>query len=97
MTMIKSSPTIPLPHSWDLRSWETAAPHVWPHNEIAARRVLRVHRTELQAAGALTRIGRNLVVLGNGYMKWLASQAANVTEYDVPMNRPEHAHKRFHG
>jgi hypothetical protein len=97
MPTIKSSPTIPLPHSWDLKSWETAAAHVWPHNEIAARRILRAHRAELQAAGALTRIGRRLVFLGNGYMKWLASQAPNVSEYDVPMNRPEHAAKRFGG
>jgi hypothetical protein len=97
MPTIKSSPTIPLPHSWDLRSWQTIAAHVWPHNEMAARRLLRAHRAELQAAGALTRIGRSLVFLGSGYMKWLASQAPNVTELDVPMNRPEHAAKRFGG
>jgi len=95
MPMIKSSPTSPVPHSWDLRSWEAAAPHVWPHNEVAARRILKTRRAELQAAGALTRIGRNLVFLGAGYQKWLASQAPNVTDYDVPMNRPEHAAKRF--
>jgi hypothetical protein len=97
MPTIKSSPTIPLPHSWDLRSWQTIAAHGWPHNEMAARRLLRAHRAELQAAGALTRIGRSLVFLGSGSMKWLASQAPNVTELDVPMNRPEHAAKRFGG
>jgi hypothetical protein len=97
MPTIKTAPTVPVPHSWDLKSWKSTAAHVWPHDEIAARRILRAHRAELQAAGALTRIGRNLVFLGNGYMKWLASQAAQVTEFDVPMNRPEHAAKRFGG
>ncbi|HEY2781991.1 MAG TPA: hypothetical protein VGI90_14505 [Steroidobacteraceae bacterium] len=92
MPIKSSTPT--LPHSWDLRTWPEG---VWPNSDEAARRLLRSHRAELQAAGALTRIGRNLVFMGAGYQKWLASQAPNVTQYDVPMNRPEHASKRFGG
>jgi hypothetical protein len=94
---IKSNPRAPVPHSWDLKSWESQAGHVWPHDESHARRVLRAHRAELYAAGALTRIGRNLVFLGPGYQRWLASNMRRVTELDVPMNRPENADKRFGG
>lgn len=89
--MAKALP-LALPHSWDLETWPA---HVWPCERERARLVVRAHKAELHAFGALTRIGRTLVFLGAGYQKWLASNVSRVTEFDVPMNRPEHAHKRF--
>ncbi len=87
----------PLLQSWSLRTWQDQAPHVWPGNGELGRTVIRHHKAELHAAGALTRIGRELIIIGAGYQKWLASNAARVTDYDVPMNRPEHAAKRRGG
>lgn len=91
----KASPLASIPHSWDLESWEEKAGGIWPYNKERARRIVRRYKPELQAAGALSRVGRTLVILGNGYQRWLESNAARVSNYDVPMNRPEHADKRF--
>jgi hypothetical protein len=55
--------------------------------------VVRGHRAEMHALGALTRIGRTLVFRGAGYEKWLNANAPRV-DYELPMNAPEHAHKR---
>jgi hypothetical protein len=93
--MTKSTAVLQPPHSWDLKTWETQAPHVWPGNGQQARALIRHHRAELTSFGALTRIGRKLVIIGVGYQKWLASNAARVAEYEVPMNSPQHASKRF--
>jgi hypothetical protein len=66
----------PAPHSWDLEHWPS---NVYPHSESRARWLLRAHRDELLAAGALTRIGREIVVLGARYSRWLESKS-----HDVP-------------
>lgn len=87
----------PLLQSWSLRTWEQQAPHVWPGNADLARKILRAHKAELHAAGALCRIGRELIFIGAGYQRWLSSNAHRVTEFDVPMNKPEHVAKRFGG
>jgi hypothetical protein len=85
--------TITLPFSWTIKTWP---PGVYPYEGGSkARHLLRVHQDKLMAAGALTRIGHEIVVLGSGYAKWMASNAPRVTEYDVAANRDEHAHKRF--
>ena len=63
------------PHSWDLEHWP---PTVWPHNESRARYLLRAFRTELLNAGALTRKGRELVVLGAAYVRWLQAGTKDV-------------------
>jgi len=44
--------------------------------------VLRSFRGELVAAGALSRSGKALIVLGRGYAKWLANRAAYVAEFE---------------
>jgi hypothetical protein len=41
----------------------------------------RAYRDELLAAGALTRVGRELVVLGARYARWLESRACEVPGY----------------
>ena len=66
------------PHSWDLQHWPQT---VYPHSESRARWLLRAHRKELLAAGALARVGRELVVFGDRYTRWLQAQSANVPGY----------------
>jgi hypothetical protein len=70
------------------------APHVFPNTTQAARYVVRFHRAELIAAGALVRVGRELCILGGPYAKWLVRKARLVASYTVPMNAPEHAARR---
>ncbi len=73
------------PHSWDLEHWPA---DVYPHSESRARWLLRTHRSELLEAGALTRVGRELVVLGARYSRWLERKAADVPGYDIRTQRP---------
>ena len=75
---------IPVPHSWDFEHWPQA---VYPHTESRARWLMRAHRDELLAAGALVRVGRELVVLGEPYARWLQAQAANVPGFESNANR----------
>ena len=78
----KKNPPPTLPHSWGLHDWPAG---VWPGAD-RARYVLRAHRTELIRYGALTRIGRELVVLGAGYAQFLAAQTERVESYQIPPN-----------
>jgi len=73
------------PHSWAIESWPA---EVHPNRPNRARYLIRTHRDELMAAGALVRVGRELVVLGARYTKWLELQASRVPDYDVAANRP---------
>lgn len=81
-----------LPHDWTFNCWPT---DVFPYQGSRAKHLVRQNQGALLAAGALTRIGKHLVILGAGYSKWLASNAVRVETYDVPANRPQHAHKRW--
>jgi hypothetical protein len=91
--MAKTATTIPqLPYSWTFNTWPA---EVWPHSGSRARHLVKQHSGELRAAGALTRPTKEMVILGVGYGKWLASRANRVVEFEVAANRPEHAHKRF--
>jgi hypothetical protein len=81
-----------LPHDWTIKTWPR---DVYPYDGIKARHLLRINQSKLLAAGALTRIGREIVVLGAGYAKWMASNAPRVTDFEVAANRPENAPKRF--
>ena len=66
-------------HSWDFDNW----PHsVWPNDPDRARWVVRSNRRELMAEGALSRVGKRLVILERGYSRWLARQADRVTWFD---------------
>jgi hypothetical protein len=73
----------PAPHSWDLEYWPL---EVWPHTPGRARYVLRAHRAELIAAGAISRVGRELIVLGARYTRWLESRTTAVPDYDIAPN-----------
>lgn len=68
-----------IPHSWGLATWP---PSVYPNDPARARWILRSYRHELLAAGALTRSGKALVVLGRGYARWLAQRMPRVAEFE---------------
>jgi hypothetical protein len=74
----------PAPHSWAIPNWPN---FVYPHSSDKARYLVRCNRTALVNAGALTRIGRDLVVLGAPYSKWLESQSARVDGFQIAPNR----------
>lgn len=61
--------------SWDLEHWPA---DVYPHSESRARYLVRAYRDELIRAGALTRVGRELVVMGDGYARFLKERTVNV-------------------
>lgn len=74
-----------LPHSWAIEKWPES---VFPHTTDRGRYVVRMHRRELEAAGALTRVGRQLVILGAEYSRWLQSRKPKVIEHpEIAPNR----------
>jgi hypothetical protein len=73
------------PHSWGVTSWPEA---IWPHTPERARWLIRAHRNSLLNAGCLSRVGRELVVIGSRYERWLMRQANNVQGYVFPGSRP---------
>ena len=79
-----------LPHSWAIDQWPAG---VYPNNVTKARYVVRVHRDELVLSGALTRVGRNLIVLGAGYNKWLQKKAGRVADFSIAPNRSQPAER----
>lgn len=72
------------PHSWDIANWP---PPVWPHDPQRARYIVRAFRDDLLRAGAVARVGRELVIIGDRYTRWLQLQAANVPGYESNANR----------
>lgn len=72
------------PHSWDLEHWPQS---VYPHTTGRARYLVRSHRDKLVAAGALTRVGREFVIFGAPYTKFLQSMAGNVASFEIAANR----------
>jgi hypothetical protein len=74
--------------SWSVNNW----PHdVWPNSAAKARYVVRAHRESLILAGALSRVGRDLIILGNRYEKWLQKQSARVPDFSIAPNRTKEA------
>lgn len=79
------------PHSWSVARWPS---HVWPGDSTKGRRFVRTYEDQLIAAGALTRMGRDLVVMGGPYTAFMSAQRERVRDFDVPANRPEQLAKR---
>jgi hypothetical protein len=73
-----------LPHSWRLADWP---PNVAPNRPSAAKHMVRTHRTELIEVGALVRVGRDLIILGEGYSIFLARKLRRVEGYEIAPNR----------
>jgi hypothetical protein len=47
---------------------------------------VRVHRDDLLQASALARVGRELVVFGAAYTRWLQRKASRVADFDIAPN-----------
>jgi hypothetical protein len=62
-------------------------PDVWPGDQRKADRVVRQFRAELVAAGALVRVGRELIILEARYEAWLSRHDSEVENFDVAANR----------
>ena len=76
-------------------AWE---PLYYPFTPERASVLCLKYAAELAECGALVRIGKEKVVIATAYLWWLLQHKDQVTNYDVPANRPEHAAKRFgHG
>ena len=73
----------PIPHSWPIEEWPA---HVFPNKPTAGRHIVRKHRDELLAMGALTRVGRQLVIFGEGYGRFLARKIDKVAGYQIAPN-----------
>lgn len=73
-----------IPHSWDLEHWPDS---VYPHGESRGRYLVRIYRDELIAGGVLTRVGRELVVLGARYSRWLERKTVDVPGFEIAANR----------
>jgi hypothetical protein len=71
------------PQSWDLEHWPA---HVYPHEKGRARYLIRAHKYDLIAAGALARIGREFVIIGVPYVRWLQKQTARAAVYSIAPN-----------
>jgi hypothetical protein len=69
-----------LPHSWPVADWPAT---VYPNRSNAARWLVRSHKDDLMACGALTRINRELVILGEGYARFLARKIERVESFDA--------------
>jgi hypothetical protein len=80
MTLKKIPAATARPLSWSLNSWPA---DVFPNNTKRARHLVNAHRDALIAEGALSRPGREIVVLGDAYGRWLTKQAARVSGLGV--------------
>ena len=61
--------------SWSVSTWPN---DVYPNDPKRARYLVRVHKDDLLRFGALARVGRELIIFGKGYQKWLQRKAVNV-------------------
>lgn len=77
-----------LPHSWPVSDWPES---VTPGNSRAGKHLVRVNKEELMECGALCRVGRNLMILGEGYAVFLARKMKCVEGFKIAPNqqRPE--------
>jgi hypothetical protein len=75
---------IPMPHSWSICHWPE---NVFPNSVSRARYLVRVHKLDLIAAGALVRVGRELVVIGVKYGRWLERRGAEVVACEPNVTR----------
>jgi hypothetical protein len=82
MTRAAVKPT--LAHSWTLENWPS---DVFPNDTERARYVVRMHKAELLAAGAIARVGRQLVFFGANYQRWMETKRADVPNFKIAPNR----------
>ena len=73
-------------HSWAIKDWPI---EYYPNSPEKARYLVRTNRVELAAAGALVRVGRELVIIREPYLQWMQEKRTGVHGYDCPANRPK--------
>jgi len=78
-----ASKTSPL-HSWSIKDWPS---DIYPNSPRKARYLVRAYRDELTAASALVRVGRELVIIGTPYVRWMQKKGASVHGYECPANK----------
>jgi hypothetical protein len=84
MSKPREVPAVPAPHSWPADQWPA---HVFPGEPGKGKYLVRAHQDELVAAGALVRLGRNRVVIGAPFCRWLASKGDKVAGFQIAANR----------
>lgn len=75
--------------SWSINDWPSDR---YPNSPTRARYLIRAHKRELMEAGAIARVGRELVIIGPRYERWLERQASRVPDYAIAPNAP-HEHR----
>ncbi len=80
-----------IPHSWLLARWDSDAAHVAPGSAKKAKYLFRMHRDELLAAGAVARVGRDIIFFGAQYDRFLRRNASRVPDYEIAANREARA------
>jgi hypothetical protein len=73
-----------IPHSWTIQGWPR---DVYPNCESRARYIFRMHKDSLLAAGAVCRVGRDLVFFGSNYQRWLEKKRGDVAGYEIAPNK----------
>jgi hypothetical protein len=76
-----------IPHSFPLSEWTEKAPMLYPGDTQKAKYLYRTHKRELVEASAIARVGRELIVFGQPYAKWLARKTARVHNFEIAPNR----------
>ena len=77
------NPVPAVPHSWSIADWPSS---VYPNDPKRGRYLVREHKAELLASGALVRVGRELVIMGARYSKFLERQASRVPDFECAAN-----------
>jgi hypothetical protein len=72
-----------MPHSWSIRHWPES---VYPNDPKRGRYLVREHKADLLASGVLVRVGRELVIMGARYSRWLERQASRVPDFECAAN-----------
>lgn len=84
MSNSRKATAVPAPHSWSIPDWPAS---VYPGRADRGRYLVRCNRSSLLQAGALVRIGRDLVVIGSNYSRWLDAHSSQVNGYQIAPNR----------
>jgi hypothetical protein len=77
-------PQFALQASWNTADWPR---QVYPNDPERARYIVRANKDSLIAAGAIARVGRELIILGDRYQRWLELHTANVSDFIIAPNR----------
>lgn len=73
-----------IPHSWAFDNWP---PDVYPGSPGRAKYIYRAYKNELMLAGAVSRVGREIVFLGDRYTRFLEKQTSRVPGFECAANR----------